>query len=53
MDAEKGRAIQLGFKRSTTGLSPEEEKELKDLNQKFAIDNRVQSMEEKQQQRTR
>jgi hypothetical protein len=48
LDERKGRAMQLGFKRSTSGLTPDEEKELDDLNKELAMENRLQAKEQEQ-----
>lgn len=39
LDPIKTRLVQLGFKRATEGLTPEEEKELADLKRKQAMQN--------------
>ncbi len=36
IDVDKARLIQLGFKRATEGLTPEEEKEMQMLKDKIA-----------------
>ena len=38
-DADKARMVQLGFKKATQGLTPEEEAELQALRQKMAAQN--------------
>jgi hypothetical protein len=37
VDAMKARAMSLGFKKATAGLSPSEEQELSELNRKIAL----------------
>lgn len=37
IDPIKARLVQLGFKRATSGLTPEEEAEVKRLNQELAL----------------
>lgn len=39
VDQDRARAVQLGFKKATSGLSPDEEQELAQLNQKIAMQN--------------
>lgn len=43
-DPDKVRAVQLGYKRSTQGLSEQEEKELEELNKRMAMQNRMQML---------
>lgn len=37
LDADKGRLISLSFKKSTQGLTPEEEQEMQMLKDKIAL----------------
>lgn len=43
-DPDKARAVQLGFKKQTEGLSSEEEKELERLKVKASIKERTQEV---------